>query len=70
MEISIALPQTGKFASPETIGYAAEEAERRGYAAVWVLERLLRPIAEVRRLRDLLLPCRSLMLTYMTHSRH
>jgi len=44
MEISIALPHTGKFASPETIAYAAEEAERRGYAAVWVLERLLRPI--------------------------
>jgi probable F420-dependent oxidoreductase len=43
MEISIALPHTGKFASPETIAYVAEEAERRGYAAVWVLERLLRP---------------------------
>jgi probable F420-dependent oxidoreductase len=43
MEISIALPHTGKFASPETIVYAAEEAERRGYATVWVLERLLRP---------------------------
>lgn len=43
MEISIALPHTGKFASPETVAYAAEEAERRGYAAVWVLERLLRP---------------------------
>jgi probable F420-dependent oxidoreductase len=44
MEISIALPHTGQFASPETIAYAAEEAEQRGYAAVWVLERLLRPI--------------------------
>lgn len=44
MEIGIALPHTGKFASPETIAYAAEEAERRGYATVWVLERLLRPI--------------------------
>jgi len=43
MEISIALPHTGKFASPETITYVAEEAERRGYATVWVLERLLRP---------------------------
>ena len=43
MEISIALPHTGKFASLETVAYAAEEAERRGYAAVWVLERLLRP---------------------------
>ena len=44
MEIGIALPHTGKFASPETIAYVAEEAERRGHAAVWVLERLLRPI--------------------------
>jgi len=44
MEISIALPHTGKFVSPETIAYAAEEAERRGYATVWVLERLLRPL--------------------------
>ena len=43
MDISIALPQTGKFASPESIAHAAEEAERRGYAAVWVLERFLRP---------------------------
>jgi hypothetical protein len=43
MEISIALPHTGKFASPETTAYAAEEAERRGCSAVWVLERLLRP---------------------------
>lgn len=44
MDINIALPQTGKFASPETITYAAEEAERREYTTVWVLERLLRPI--------------------------
>jgi probable F420-dependent oxidoreductase len=44
MEISIALPHTGKIATPETIAYTAEEAERQGYAAVWVLERLLRPI--------------------------
>jgi probable F420-dependent oxidoreductase len=44
MEISIALPHTGKFASPKTIAYAAQEAERQGYAAVWVLERLLRPV--------------------------
>ena len=43
MEISIALPHTEKFASPETTAYAAEEAERRGCSAVWVLERLLRP---------------------------
>ncbi len=45
MEISIALPHTGRHASPEEIGYAAEEAERLGYTTVWVLERLLRPVA-------------------------
>lgn len=44
MEISIALPHTGRYASPEEIAYAAEEAERLGYATVWVLERLLRPV--------------------------
>jgi probable F420-dependent oxidoreductase len=44
MEIGIALPHTGKLASPETIAYAAREAERMGCATVWVLERLLRPV--------------------------
>ncbi len=44
METSIALPHTGRHASPEEITYAAEEAERLGYATVWVLERLLRPV--------------------------
>jgi probable F420-dependent oxidoreductase len=43
MKIGLALPHTGRFASPETIAYAAAEAERRGYVAVWVLERVLRP---------------------------
>lgn len=43
MEITLALPHTGKLASPEAIAYAAEEAEQLGYASVWVLERLLRP---------------------------
>jgi probable F420-dependent oxidoreductase len=44
MEISIALPHTGRYASSEEIAYAAEEAEQLGYATVWVLERLLRPV--------------------------
>ncbi len=44
MDISIALPHTGRYASPEEIAYAAEEAEQLGYATVWVLERLLRPV--------------------------
>ena len=43
MEITMALPHTGKLASPETISRVAEEAERMGCATVWVLERLLRP---------------------------
>ncbi|MDP9351657.1 MAG: TIGR03619 family F420-dependent LLM class oxidoreductase [Chloroflexota bacterium] len=44
MEITLALPHTGKLASPQANAYAAEEAERLGYATVWVLERLLRPV--------------------------
>jgi probable F420-dependent oxidoreductase len=44
VKFGFALPQTGPDASPETIVEAAQEAERRGYATLWVLERLLRPI--------------------------
>jgi probable F420-dependent oxidoreductase len=43
MEIGIALPQFGRFASREAIGRVAEEAERLDYAALWVQERVLRP---------------------------
>ncbi len=43
MEFGIALPQHGRFASPEAIAHVAREADRRGYATLWVLERLLRP---------------------------
>lgn len=43
MEITVALPHTGKTASPENISRVAQEAERMGCATVWVLERLLRP---------------------------
>ena len=44
MNFGFALPQTGPLASPQAIVEAAQEAERRGYATVWVLERLLRPL--------------------------
>ncbi len=44
MKFGFALPQTGSLASPAAIVEAAQEAERRGYATVWVLERLLRPL--------------------------
>ena len=44
MKFGFALPQTGSLASPQAIVEAAQEAERGGYATVWVLERLLRPL--------------------------
>jgi len=44
MKFGFALPQTGPLASPQAIVEAAQEAERGGYATVWVLERLLRPL--------------------------
>src|SRR4051794_10965226 len=43
MDLGIALPQWGKYASPAAIERVAMEAERMGYASVWVQERLLRP---------------------------
>lgn len=45
MKFGFALVQTGALASPQTIVEGALEAERGGYATVWVLERLLRPVA-------------------------
>jgi len=45
MDLGIALPQWGKYASPEVIVQVAQAAERLGYASVWVQERLLRPRA-------------------------
>ena len=44
MEINIVLSQTGKHASPEAIACAVRKADRLGYATVWVLEMLLRPV--------------------------
>lgn len=43
MELGITLPQSGPTASAQAIARVAQEAERLGYASVWVLERLLRP---------------------------
>lgn len=45
MKFGFALPQTGAQASPQAIVAGAQEAERGGYATVWVLERLLRPLS-------------------------
>ena len=43
MDLGIALPQWGPYASREAIARVALEAERLGFASVWVQERLLRP---------------------------
>lgn len=45
MDIGIALPHVGPYASREAILQTAQEAERLDFGAVWVLERLLRPTA-------------------------
>jgi probable F420-dependent oxidoreductase len=47
MELGIALPTSGRLASPANIVRIAREAERMGYAALWTYERLLRPMAEM-----------------------
>src|SRR5688572_30117739 len=44
MDLGVALPHFGRHASPEAIERVAVEAEQMGYATLWVLERLLRPI--------------------------
>lgn len=45
MKLGISLPTTGSTASADTIGTAAETAERIGLDAVWSFERLLSPTA-------------------------
>ena len=35
MELGVALPTSGRLASPANIVRIAQEAERLGYAAVW-----------------------------------
>lgn len=47
MELGVQLPTTGPLATPTNIVRVAREAERLGYAAVWVGERLLRPVEPV-----------------------
>ncbi len=56
MDIGIALPHIGRHASRDGIVQVAREAERLGYSAVWVLERLLRPIAPLPQSRGGLAP--------------
>lgn len=43
MDLGIALPHHGRYATPENISRVAHEAEQMGYASLWVLERLIRP---------------------------
>lgn len=45
MRVGISLPQLGPQASPENLIKAARRAEELGYDSVWVLERLLWPLA-------------------------
>jgi hypothetical protein len=47
MELGVALPTSGRLATPVSIAAVAREAERMGYAARWTYERLLRPLAPV-----------------------
>ena len=47
MDLGVALPTSGRLASPANIVRIAQEAERLGYASVWTYERLLRPVAEL-----------------------
>jgi probable F420-dependent oxidoreductase len=46
MDLGVALPTSGVFASTGAIVRIAQEAERLGYAAVWTYERLLYPLGE------------------------
>ena len=45
MRVGISLPQLGPTASPESLIKVARRAEELGYDSVWVLERLLWPLA-------------------------
>jgi probable F420-dependent oxidoreductase len=47
VEFGLALPAYGSTASPEAIVQVAEGAERMGLAALWIFERLLRPLEPV-----------------------
>jgi alkanesulfonate monooxygenase SsuD/methylene tetrahydromethanopterin reductase-like flavin-dependent oxidoreductase (luciferase family) len=47
MELGIALPTSGRLASPGRIVRIAQAAEEIGYGTAWTFERLLRPMAEL-----------------------
>jgi probable F420-dependent oxidoreductase len=47
MDLGVALPTSGPFASPEAIVAVAQRAESLGYGAVWTYERLLYPLGDV-----------------------
>ncbi len=47
MDLGVALPTSGAFASPAAIVRIAQAAEEFGYAALWTYERLLRPVGDV-----------------------
>lgn len=48
MELGVALPTSGPYASAESIVRTAQEAERLGYNSLWTYERLLYPLEGVR----------------------
>ncbi|HEX2127396.1 MAG TPA: LLM class flavin-dependent oxidoreductase, partial [Thermoleophilaceae bacterium] len=45
MHIGLTLAQVGPFAGPDSVTSMARSAEARGYSALWVLDRLLDPVA-------------------------
>jgi len=45
MKLGVALPIAGAWATPENQVRVAQEAERLGYASLWVFQRLLSPLA-------------------------
>jgi probable F420-dependent oxidoreductase len=45
MRLGFALPQTGPIAGPDAITRVAQRAEELGYDSLWVLDRLLWPVA-------------------------
>jgi probable F420-dependent oxidoreductase len=45
VRVGISCPQTGALADPRAVRTVAVETERSGYASLWVLDRLLGPVA-------------------------
>ena len=45
LKLGIALPHFGPYASPQAIVTVARKAESLGFSSLWVLERLLWPVA-------------------------